>query len=471
MPNRPQRVVVVGGGISGLAAAHRLREIDPSVAVTLFEASPRFGGVLRTSQQAGFLVEHSADNFITNVPHALDLAKRIGLEEELIGTDPVRRRAFVVCGERLEPVPDGFVLMSPNRVWPVLTTPILSVAGKMRLMWEYFVPRRESAEDESLASFARRRLGDEVFDRLVQPLIGGIYTADPEKLSMRATLPRFLEMEREHGSLLRAARKQAAVEDVSGSQSSGARYGMFVSFRRGMQTLVDRLVERLDGAVLRTETTVERIVSGPPWQVHLTGGETLDAEAVILALPAYRSARLLEPIDAALADDVGAIEYAGASVVVTGHRREDLKPIEGFGFVVPAVEKRRILACSFASHKFPGRAPREDVLLRTFVGGALQPSLAHLPDEELFALVRDELGELLGLQGKPRFQMVCRWDGKMPQYHVGHVERVDRIFSRLERHAGLGLCGNAFRGVGVPQCIQLGEQAAERVLHAAPAAV
>jgi len=468
MPPAPLHIAVVGGGISGLAAAHRLVETTPGITVTLLEAGPRLGGVLQTEERDGFLLERSADNFLTNVAWGVDLCRRLGIEEELIGTDETRRRAFVVCQGKLEPVPEGFVLMSPGRIWPIVTTPILSLAGKLRLAWELFVPPRTEEGDESLASFAVRRLGQEAYERLVQPLIGGIYTADPAKLSMAATLPRFQQMEREHGSLLRAAMRTPASD--AEAKESGARYGMFVAPRGGMARLVGAIAGRLPPGTIRLNTAVEslRPREGGGWQVLLAGHHPpLACDGVIVALPAPAAARVLGEADAALPPLLNRIQYAGASVVATAHRREHIKhALDGFGFVVPAVEERKILATSFTSVKFPGRAPEGTVLLRTFVGGALQPELADLPDARLKRLVLDELRNLMGIHREPLWAEVIRWERAMPQYHVGHLERVAAIRQTASRLPGLALCGNAYDGVGLPACIHSGEQAAEGLVQA-----
>ena len=418
----------------------------------------------------------SADNFITTMPWAIDLCRRIGLDDQLIPTDASRRQAFVVHNSQLRKVPEGFLLMAPSRLWPIVATPILSWRGKMRLAWEYFVPRRRKAEDESLASFATRRLGRETFERLVQPLIGGIYTADPEKLSLAATLPRFLEMEQQHGSLVRAAlynakrRRKREAEENRDRGSSGARYSMFVAPREGMSSLVDAIAQRLPQAAARLNTEVTGLAPAESggWTLRLRRGnadETLHAGAVIVATPVHRAASLLQPIDAPLADDLGRIPQAGCSIVSLAFARGQIShALDGFGFVVPAVERRRILSASFSSVKYPGRAPDDAVLIRTFVGGACQSELADLPDDALRDLVTGELSELLGITGEPMLCRITRWPHAMPQYHLGHRELVARIEQRTATHSGLALAGNAYQGVGVPYCIHSGEQAAERVL-------
>ena len=398
--DKPRRVAIIGGGIAGLAAAHRLRELNTAGEVVLFEASDRLGGVLQTTERDGWLIEHAADNFITNVPWAVDLCRRIGFEQELLPTDDRFRKAFVIHRGRMTPVPDGFALMAPARVWPVLTTPLLSLAGKLRLACEVFQPIRRTKEDESLESFVVRRLGRETFERIVQPLIGGIYTADPKKLSLAATLPRFLEMEREQGGLIRGALKQNGSAKSSDRSASGARYSLFVAPRRGMASLVEAIAAKLPSNSIRLATPVASLAptTNQQWTVN---GELFDA--AIIATPARQSAVLLREFDPTLANLLSDIPYAGAAVVSVGYRADQLaRPLDGFGYVVPAIERRKVLAVSFASMKYPGRAPDGCVLLRVFIGGALQPELANLPDDELLAIAQQEVEEILGVRAARR---------------------------------------------------------------------
>src|SRR5262245_1195771 len=466
---RPQRIAVIGGGISGLAAAFRARELDPSAAITLFEASDRLGGVLQTERRDGWLIERSADMFTTREPWALDLCRRIGIADELIETDARYRRAFVVRRGRLLPVPEGFTLMSPAKIWPIVTTSILSPLGKLRLAAEYFVEPRRDGSDESLQSFTTRRFGREAFERLIQPLIGGIYTADPAKLSMAATLPQFVEMERRGGSVGRAMRAKGAGDR---GQGTGARYGQFVAPRDGMQRLVEAIAAKLQADCVRLNAPVEWIRYDNGWQLSIRGSPTPQSfDDLILAAPGAVSSRLLEDVDAELSALTGRISHAGCCVAIVAARRDQIRhPLDGFGFVVPAIEGRRIIAGSMASVKFPGRAPEGKVMLRVFVGGALQPELANLPDDEIRTLVLAELRELLGLSGEPEFSEVARWLGLMPQYHVGHLDLVGKIEERVAAIPHFALAGNAYRGVGIPFCVHSGESAAERVLAAQTAA-
>jgi oxygen-dependent protoporphyrinogen oxidase len=456
-------VVVVGAGIAGLAAAHRLRELRPEARVLVLEAGPEPGGVLRSSRREGFLIEHGPDSFITAVPWGLDLCRRLGIEGELLPTDPARRRAFVVRGGRLAPIPDGLMVMAPSRLIPMLTTPILSPAGKLRMAFERFV-RPGDGKDESLASFAVRRFGREAFERLIQPLVGGIYTADPEKLSLRATMPRFLDMEREYGSLIRGASQGPKGTPNTG----GARYGMFVSPRCGMAAIVDAIVRRLPDGSVRCGTPVDRLsrLSDGRWSLRVGGdrGGGIEADAVIVATPAAVAGRLLGPDAPDLGAMVGAIESAGCAIASLGYRRDQIAhPMDGFGFVVPLVEGGPVLSGSFTSVKFPGRSPEGMVLVRVFLGGACRPEALDLSDEQLLEVAHRSLSRLLGIRGEPVLRHLGRRPGAMPQYHVGHLDRIAAIEARVGRLPGLQLAGNAYRGIGVPHCIRDGERAAEQV--------
>jgi oxygen-dependent protoporphyrinogen oxidase len=338
---------------------------------------------------------------------------------------------------------------------------------------ERFVRRRESDEDESLASFSRRRFGDDAYERLIQPLIGGIYTADPEKLSMNATLPQFVEMERTHGSIVAATLwKAKAASRGEGAKESGARYGSFVSPKGGMAEFIGRLVQALPAESLHRRTAVSfvRTSDDGSWTIELADGRRETYDAVVIATPSHVAAKLLAESRPALSSALSEITHASAAIVVAGYRKSQIaRPLDGFGLVVPHVEGRTILAGSFASVKFPGRAPEDSVLTRTFVGGALQPELLEQDDAGLATLVRRELAELLSIRGEPVFAEVVRWNRTMPQYRVGHLDRVAGIDGLIAESPGLAIAGNAYRGVGIPFCIRSGQQAARRVREAAQA--
>lgn len=467
-PSTPRRVAVIGGGITGLAAAYRLRELDPTVELSLFESAPRLGGVLFTEHEQGYLLEHSADNFITNLPWGLDLCRRCGFVDELIGTRPLGRRALVVYRGRTVPVPEAFVLLQPKKFWPVVTTPLLSWRGKLRLLWEWFVPARRDGGDESLASFVIRRLGREAFERLVQPLVGGIYTADATKLSLAATMPQFLEMERKHGGLMRAAWAERGQASRAETESHGARYSLFTAPRQGMSGFIDHLAAQLPAGSVRLQTPVTRLQRTPSgeWNLTLGNGAVETYSAVIVAVPAPVASRLLTETDAELGQALAQIPYAGAVVALVGCRRDQLThPLDGFGFVVPDIEQRQVISVSFSSQKYEGRADNQHVLLRVFLGGATRPEVLQWPDEQVRQVVERELHELMGLSGTPELFKIRRWDGVMPQYHLGHLDLVNRIEQRVTTIPGLALAGNAYRGVGMPQCIRSAELAAARIVE------
>jgi oxygen-dependent protoporphyrinogen oxidase len=329
----------------------------------------------------------------------------------------------------------------------------------------------DESMDESLAQFIRRRLGREALERVAQPMIGGIYTADPEKLSLQATMPRFIELERKHRSVIRALRKESAGpcrEDQS--QTQGARYSLFASFDRGMQVLVDRLADKLAtiGIALRTRvTSVALDRTSRQWQVRSEHGPAITVDAICLAVPAYVAASLLEETDVLLAAGLNQIRYESTATVNLAYRRADIPhPLDGFGFVVPFIEKRSLIACTFSSVKFAGRAPQDSVLLRAFVGGALQPEMVELEDTEMLSRVRADLRDLLGIRNAPLFSEVSRWRKSMPQYEIGHLARVNTIAERLATLPGLALTGNAYSGVGIPDCIRSGETAADSLFAA-----
>ncbi len=467
------RVAVIGGGLSGLAAAHRIAELCADsgrpLDLVLYEAGVRVGGVVETrALVGGYRVELGADSFITNKPWAVNLCRRLGIEDRLIPTDARYRRSLVLRHGKPLPVPDGFQLLAPVDVGAVLRSSIFSWPGKLRMAMEYLVPRRGSEADESLAHFVRRRFGNEALERLVQPLVGGIYTSDPEKLSLRATMPRFLDMEREHGSLIRALKRQKAHARDDDPTASGARYGLFATPAGGISELVEALSAKVAGAAtVRLGTEVEKIVphaDGRGFILELPTGTREHFDAVVVALPAWRTAPLIAGLASDAAQSLSRIEYASTAIVVSGHKLADVRhPLDAFGLVVPAIEKRKILAVSFTSRKFADRAPHGCVQLRTFVGGAMQPELMELSDEEIKRVVRAELEEIFGVTWQPDFVIVARWMRSMPQYHVGHLDLVAGIERALAPFPNLALAGNALYGVGIPDSIHSGELAAERV--------
>ncbi len=475
----PHRIAVIGGGITGLAAAHRLVSRSERTEVTLFEASQRLGGIIRTEAADGFLMELGPDSFITNKPAGVQFCQEIGFAEQLIPTEAVFRRSLVLKNGQPLPVPEGFQLMQPSNAWAILSSPVLSWRGRIRLLAEAFVPRRAVGEDESLASFAIRRFGKEAFERLVQPLVGGIYTADPARLSLAATLPRFVDMERSHGSVIRAARAQAKSASTERGSSddaasgSGARYGLFMTAANGLGSLVaaaEHWLRKSGRVKFRMGRGVSELVPASEgsgqWTLRFRNAVPEHFDAVIVTLPTYAVAKLLKTSAMQdLATALNGIEYASSAIVLSGHRLSDFShPMDAFGLVVPTIERRKILAVSFSSRKFANRAPDGHVLLRTFVGGALQPELLQADDDDMSAMVNEELRQTFRMSVDPLFSEVLRYENAMPQYHVGHLARVARIEELQAAFSGLRLAGSAYHGVGIPDSIASAREAADRII-------
>ncbi|HEX9453600.1 MAG TPA: protoporphyrinogen oxidase, partial [Candidatus Binatia bacterium] len=434
-----RRIAVIGGGIAGLAAAHRIVEISNEKSldteVQLFEAAPRLGGSIATEQVGDFLVEAGPDSFITEKPWALRLCERIGLTSRLVSTQAAHQQIYIVHAGKLVPLPEGFFLLAPTRFWPFLQTPLFSWAGKLRMAGELFLPRANVEDDESLGSFVRRRFGNEALERVAQPLVGGIYASDPDQLSLAATMPRFKEMERSRRSVIWAMWSEQKKRARNREAGSGARWSLFVTLKGGMQELVDCLAQRLPKTAVQINSPITALRQTPgenKWLVTVSGDKHVEADAVILATPAFRTGDLLNQVETVAAVELKNIPYASTATVSLAYRREDIPQApNSFGFVVPAIEKRKIMACTFSSLKYPGRAPDDKILLRAFVGGSLQAELFKQDDQDMEQSVRAEIAALLGVSAAPIFTRVWRHPNSMPQYHVGHDSRINRIETAL----------------------------------------
>ncbi|MBI2206925.1 MAG: protoporphyrinogen oxidase [Candidatus Rokubacteria bacterium] len=461
------RVVVIGGGVAGLAAAYRAVEIarERGVALDLrvLEARARLGGTIESVRTDGFLLETGPDSFLSEKPWALALVRRLGIEDRLVRTDDRFRKTFVWHRGRLHPLPDGFQLLAPTRLVPFVASSLFSWPGKLRMGLDLILPRGV-ADDESLGAFVRRRLGAEALDRVAQPLVAGIYTADPDDLSLAATMPRFLELERRERSLILAMWRAARRTPVQGA--SGARWSLFVTFENGMEELVGALAERLPAgaaSIHRRVVGVER--ADGAWRIATSDGEPLHADHVIIASESHVASRLVRYVDPALATLLAEIPYSSAATISFGWRRDAIPhPLDGFGFVVPRTEGKALLAATFSSVKYPGRAPDGHVLIRAFVGGALNARILDEDDAALAALARRDLHDALGVTAEPLFARVARWPASMPQYRVGHLARIETIERRLATLPGLHLAGGAYRGVGIADCVHSAETAAARAL-------
>jgi protoporphyrinogen/coproporphyrinogen III oxidase len=468
-----KRLVVVGGGITGLAAAHAAigfaRERGSAVSVTLLEASARFGGNLVTERTGGFLLDAGPDSWVRTKAHASRLATELGLGGALIGTNEGARRYFIAWGDRLHAVPEGLVLGVPTKLGALAATGLFSWGGKLRMALEPLVAARrfEGDDDESIADFAARRLGREAADRLVAPLLGGISAGDASHLSVRAAFPQLVAMEGEHGSLVRGMRAAARAQATSGKE--GDETSAFVSLQGGVGDLVAALVMRLQeqGATLRLGATVLRVSQeGSAWTVEIEQAGRLMADAVLLAVPAPVAARALGSVDARLTQSLSSFAFASTATVFLGYRRSDVRhPLDGSGFVVPRSLGRPILAATWVSSKWRGRAPEGHALMRVFFGGASGEDVLCRDDDALVQLAREELRSLMGVDREPVLSRVFRFVAKSPQMRVGHLATMRVIRDRLSLHAPhVCLAGGGYDGVGIPDCIRQGQEAARALL-------
>jgi len=462
-----KRVAIVGGGISGLAAAFALEEHRRAGAAeyTLYESSPQLGGVLRTERVDGCLVEAGPDSFITEKPWAADLCRSLGIGNQLIGSNDADRKTYILVRGRLVVLPDGLMFLVPTKILPTGFSPLFSWPTKLRMARELLHPPRAVDGDESVASFVERHYGGEMVDRLADPLLSGVYGGEAASLSVRAVLPRFAEMERTHGSLGRAmlaARKKMS----AGPKTKMPAPPLFTSLKDGMQQLVETLVPRLNQAALLTHAPVQAIQPEAGGWVVSAGLKSDHFDAVILAVPAHAAAQLLSICSPELAAELAAIQYSSSITVGLGYDRDVRQSLPpGFGFLVPRSEGKRLLAATFVHNKFPHRAPDDRALLRCFFAGVNAESVWQSSDDDIIGIVRNELQQILGLRSEPRFARVYKWKSAMAQYGVGHLDRLERIEQLRQKLPGLALAGNAFRGIGVPGCIRSGRDAAHQLLN------
>jgi oxygen-dependent protoporphyrinogen oxidase len=472
--------VVVGGGISGLAAAHRVRELGRErgvpVDVTVLESSGRIGGLVRTDRIGEFLFEAGPDTLVAQKPAALRLCDRLGLTNAVVSLDTKRAGAEIALGGRLVPVPRGFLVMAPTRLRSLLASPLFSPYAKVRMAFEpWIAPAAHDAElhDESLGSFVTRRFGREVLDRVAEPILSGLYLGRAEDLSTRLTLPRFLEMERRDGSVLRALRRTARENASNGASNGHAPKSGFVAMDGGLARIMDALRARLPESAVRTSCRVDavtRVEGGVSWRVHYSGAEAIEADAVILACPAWSSADALDDLDPAVSQRLAQLDYAScATVYLVYDRRTVGARLRGFGFFAPRSEGLPILACSYVSEKFERRSPADAVVLRVFLGGDARPEVLTEDDDSLVEMARASVEPLLRIGGRPTMTRVYRLPRSMPQFRVGHAESIVDVKRRLRNHGGLFVAGGAAGAVGLPDCIASGEEAAAEALSWATA--
>ena len=460
-----KRIAIIGGGISGLSAAYTIEEKRQSgtdVEYVLFESSPRLGGVLVTDRVDGCLVEAGPDSFLTEKPWAADLCRKIGLGDQLIGSNDSERKTYIVARGKLVVMPDGLMFMVPTKIMPTVFSPLFSWRTKIRMAAEWFHPPHKASEDETVAEMVERHYGSEMVDLLADLLLSGVYGGEASQLSVRAVLPRFADMESKHGSLGRA---MLAARKKMGAAANVPARPLFTSLKEGMQQMVDALVARLDANALKTSSLVQSVIpQDDAWTVS-AGYQSDQFDAVIIATPTHAAAAVLQGVDENLSRDLGEIRYSSSVTVTLGYDekvRRSLPP--GFGFLVPHSEGRRMLAATFVHNKFPHRAPENRALVRCFLGGARDEQILQTSDEEILEIVRGELRQIIALNAEPLFARVYKWKSAMAQYSVGHLERLQRIESLRQKLPGLALAGNGYNGIGVPDCVRSGAEAAGKIL-------
>jgi protoporphyrinogen/coproporphyrinogen III oxidase len=458
-----KRIAIVGGGISGLAAAFALekqRQSGLGFEYVLFEAGSRLGGVLLTEEVDGCQIEAGPDSFLTEKPWAYDLCRELGLGHQLIGSNDRDRMTYILVKGKLVSIPDGLMFMVPTKVLPVLVSPLFSMKTKLRMVRECFLGRNPRSADETVASFVERHYGSEMVERLADPLLSGVYGGEAAQLSVQATLPRFAEMEARYGSLSRAmlARKRK-------TRAVDPRPSLFTSLKGGMQQMVESLASRIVPSALCLKSPVELIRRYENKFLISVGNGCQQFDAVIVSTPAYAAAELLKSVDVTVAAELREVHYTSSVTVnLVCDRSVDAALPRGFGFLVPRCEGKLLMATTFVHHKFPHRAPENRALLRCFMGSSRNNDFMKLSDERIVGTVQKELSQILGFAFNPVSSRIYRWKRAMAQYGVGHLGRLERIDRALKQLPGLALAGNAYHGIGVPDCIRSGTEAAGRVL-------
>ena len=477
MARTPRSVIIVGGGISGLSTAFALLEQAAAAGValtcTILDAAPVWGGKILTHRVGQLVMEAGPDSFLSQKPWAMELCRRLGLADQLVNTNPVEKKASVLWGGQLHELPEGLVTFIPTQLGPFFRSGLLSWMDLARMGCDMWIPRRRSTDDESLAAFFRRRFGRHACERVMEPLMAGIYAGDAEQMSLRATFPRFYELEQEHGSVIRgmmAARRARARQASDG----GATHTMFVTLRNGLGDLVTVLASHIQmaGGILKTGVQAEalrvRSHQAGRWMydVICSDGTALSAEALVLATPAYVTAELVRPLTPLAAGLMELIPYASTATISLVYPADAVGTrLQGFGFVVPRMEGRDLIAATWTSLKWPHRAPPQEVSVRCYLGGVGREAILQREDEALARCVRDELASIVGLQATPRYVEVNRWHRAMPQYTLGHLDRLAQMETALSRFGGLAVTGAAYRGVGIPDCIRDGTETAAQTLR------
>ncbi|GJL79147.1 MAG: protoporphyrinogen oxidase [Nitrospinaceae bacterium] len=465
-----KKIVIIGGGIAGLAAAHRLQEeISAGVPLecTLLESAEQFGGKIATERFDGFVIERGPDSFISQKPAAIELCKKLGLGDRLVGTNPGQTKTYVYTGKKLVTMPDGLSLMIPTKFLPFALTPLFSIPGKIRMGLDLLIPKKRGKADESLASFVRRRMGEEALRKMAEPMLAGIYASDPETMSIQSTFPMFVQTEQKYRSLILGMlerKRQMLMHKPSGNRQP---FSLFMTLKNGLGEMVGAVIEKSPDVSFRANAKVLEVAKHEEgWRVVLENGETLDADSVIFATPAKLSADFLQPFAPKVAELLNRIKYVSTATATLAYRKEGFShPLNGFGFVVPRTEGRKILACTWTSSKFPHRTPEGYVMLRCFVGGALNEDLAEQDEKAIEKMVKKELADLMGIHQEPDVCKIFHNKKSNVQYRVGHADLIDSVEKELSSFPGLFLTGSAYTGIGIPDCIQNGTRTAEAAIN------
>ena len=467
-----KQIVIIGGGIAGLAAAYYIhKEISKKipVACTVLESSENFGGKISTLRFDGFIVERGPDSFISQKPQAVELCKELGLTDQLIGTNPEHPSTYVCLKNKLVAMPDGLSLMIPTKFMPFILSPLFSWLGKIRMGMDLLIPKKQSDEDESLASFVRRRMGEEALQKMAEPMLAGIYASDPELMSIKSTFPMFVQIEQKYRSLIigMRARKRQQMKHQTKPIDKRKPFSLFMTLKNGLDEMVTMLVEKSNNINFRGTTKVTDLsLNGGDWKISLEGGTFISAEAVILATPAKISARLLESVAPEVTSLLDKIRYVSTATVSIAFKKEGFPhSLDGFGFLIPRAEGKRILACTWTSSKFPDRVPEGYVMLRCFLGGAMREELAEMDESAISTMVREELLDLMGISCEPVFLKVFQYKKSNVQYHVGHATLIESIRGELKKLPGIFVTGSAYTGVGIPDCIRDGTEVAKEAVE------
>ena len=464
-----KKIVIIGGGISGLATAYSLEEIarkkGESISITLFEKNNRIGGNILTERTDGFLIEGGPDCFLSEKPWAIQLCERLGMGESLLRTNDEYRKTYILLNGHLHELPEGVILMIPTEIFPLLKSNLISLSGKIRMGMELFIPKKESSADESLSQFVRRRLGQEALDKIAAPLVAGVHAEDPDTMSVKSRFPRFVQMEEEYGSLIKGMIAKRREMRRAGSKGNKPKYTMFMTLKDGLSEMPATIVQNLKMTKILTNREVADVDKRDIFKISLKNGEVLDADTVVFATPSYETARLLTGINDSISALLNKIPYTSTATVSLAFKKESISnPMNGFGFLVPRQEKRRITGATWVSRKFSYRSPDDSVLIRCFIGGSHNEKLVFLNDKDMIEMVKGELRDIMGITSEPLLTRIYRWEKAMPQYTIGHEERLSILDKKLSEYPGMFLTGSSYRGSGISECIKDGQLTAESVL-------